>query len=134
MPRLAYAWSIWRRYPAHLLSESGALVVGDYVNLWAVGSLALAGRLDVVFDPTAYQAWMEGVFGSSLDQYLFADPPTMLVLALPFGLLPLVPGFLVWTAASLAALRAAGLPIVMIAAILVSPRRRRTWSRSRPAA
>lgn len=125
MPSLAYAWSIWRRYPAHLLSESGALVVGDYVNLWAVGSLALAGGLDVVFDPTAYQAWMEGVFGSSLDQYLFAYPPTMLVLALPFGLLPLVPGFFVWTVVSLAALaaalRAAGLPIVMVAAILVSP-------------
>ncbi len=125
IPSLAYAWWIWRRYPAQLLSERGALAVGDYVNLWAGGSLALAGRLDAVFDPASYQAWMRGVFGAGLDLYLFAYPPTMLAVALPFGLLPLVPGYFAWAAASLAVLagvlRAARLPLAMVAAVMVSP-------------
>lgn len=100
-------------------------MVRDFVNLWAAGRLLLAGDLATLFSPAAYDAWLKAEFGARLDLHTWSYPPPALALALPFGVLPLLPGFLLWTAASLAALavalRAGGMPGAATAAVLLSP-------------
>lgn len=100
-------------------------MVRDFVNLWAGGRLLLEGDLATLFSPPAYDAWLKGQFGARLDLHSWSYPPPALLLALPFGLLPLLPGFLLWTGATLAALaaalRAGGMPAAAILAILLSP-------------
>lgn len=125
VPSAWYGWLLWAGWPASLFAPTNALVVRDFVNLWAGGRLLLAGDLATLFSPPAYDAWLKGQFGARLDLHTWSYPPPALLLALPFGLLPLLPGFLLWTAATLAALalalRAGGMPAAAILAILASP-------------
>lgn len=125
LPCAAYGWWIWQRFPAEIFTPGNALVVRDYLNLWAGGRLAAAGRLDAVFDPHAYQAWLEGVFGPAIDLHTWSYPPHALLLAVPFSSLPLLPGFAAWTLATLAflgfVLRRAGLAAPAALAVALSP-------------
>lgn len=125
LPCVAYAGWIWSRFPDEVFTPNGALVVRDYLNVWAGGRLAAAGRTDIVFDPRAYQAWLEGVFGPALDLHTWSYPPHVLLLAVPFASLPLLPGFAAWTAATLAflgvVLRSAGLAPPAALAVVLSP-------------
>ncbi|MFN7001123.1 MAG: glycosyltransferase 87 family protein, partial [Elioraea tepidiphila] len=125
VPSAWYGWLLWAGWPASLFAPTNALVVRDFVNLWAGGRLLLAGDLATLFSPPAYDGWLKGQFGARLDLHNWSYPPPALALALPFGLLPLLPGFLLWTGATLAALalalRAGGMPAAAIVAILASP-------------
>jgi len=93
--------------------------------MWAGGRLAANGQLDVIFDPRAYAAWLQSVFGSRLDQHSWGYPPHFLLLAVPFSQLPLVVGFFCWTVSTGAflwiVLRAGGLPQSYAFAAMLSP-------------
>jgi hypothetical protein len=125
VPGLMLGWRFWQMYPGDLFAPNHQLVVRDYLNMWAGGRLAADGRLDVIFDPDAYAAWLRSIFGSRLDQHSWGYPPHFLLLAIPFSQLPLVVGFLVWALSTGAflwiALRAGGLPTRYAFAVVISP-------------
>ncbi len=81
-----------------------ALCVRDYLNMWAAGALARAGEIGTVLHPALYDASLKALFGPELPLHTWSYPPPMLFLAVPFGLLPLIPGFVLWGAGSLAVL------------------------------
>jgi hypothetical protein len=124
-PGLAFGWLTWRAYPGDLFGFSHQLVVRDYLNLWAGGQLALDGRAALAFQPGAYWDWLRAIFGDRLEVHTFSYPPHLLLLAMPFALLPMVAGFLAWAVASAAAmglaLRAAGLRPGQALAAVASP-------------
>lgn len=125
VPGLAFAWLIWGKYPADLYGFNHQLVVRDYINLWAGGHLVAEGRTDLLFEPLPYWDWLRSVFGERLDIHTWSYPPHFLLLAVPLGKLPLVPGFLTWIGATSAllwaALRIGGLPPLYALAVVLSP-------------
>lgn len=125
LPCISYALWTWSRFPAEIFTPNNALVVRDYLNVWAGGRLIGAARADTVFDPMAYQVWLQEVFGPAIDLHTWSYPPHVLLLAAPFAAMPLLPGFAAWTAATLAflgfVLRRAGLALPMVLAVLLSP-------------
>jgi hypothetical protein len=125
LPVLLFGWAFWHGYPGNLIAPNHQLVVRDYLNLWAGGRLAAQGHIAVIFDPQAYATWLRSIFGPRLDLHTWSYPPHFLLLAFPFGWLPLIPGFLVWTAATGAllwfVLRTGGLSVWCTLASLLSP-------------
>ena len=85
--------------------------------------MALTGQLATLFDPWAYGDWFHAHFGGDLHTWSY--PPSYLLVALPFGLLPPVVGVLCYDALTLlilfAALRACGFGRRFCAAILFCP-------------
>jgi hypothetical protein len=124
-PGAVYGWLIWRGIGDDLFGVANALVVRDYLNLWAGGRLAAEGRVATVFAPGDYYAWLRTVFGDRLDLHTWSYPPHALLLALPFGALPLLTGFAAWTAASglflWGSLRLAGLASGAALAVALGP-------------
>jgi Glycosyltransferase family 87 len=125
LPGIVLGWRFWRGWPSDPFAPNHQLVVMDYLNLWAGGHLARAGRLGLVFDPAGYANWLWSVFGHRLDMHSWGYPPHLLFLAIPLSLLPLVPGFLVWVGATnallWAVLRRGGLPVGYALASVFSP-------------
>lgn len=89
----------------------------DFLNLWAGGRLAIAGRLDALYDLGRYHDFLQASFGP-LALHIYSYPPTSLLLDLPFGALPYPLAYALWTIggaalfgwAARAHLREAGLP------------------------
>jgi hypothetical protein len=97
--------------------------LADGLNFWTGAHLALTHRLNILFDPAAYGAYFNAQYGGSLHSWAY--PPSYLLLALPFGLLPPVAGVLLYDALGMlalyVALRACRLPAGLTAAILLCP-------------
>ncbi len=68
----------------------------DFLNLWAGGRLAGEGRLGSVYDLGAYNAFLHRAFGP-LATHIYSYPPTSLLLDLPFGVLPYLLAYALWT-------------------------------------
>jgi hypothetical protein len=97
----------------------------DGLDFWAGGYLALHGALPVLFSHAAYQAFLNGMYGSKLPYHLWSYPPNYLLLACAFDRLPPWPAVLAFDAASLVflafVLRLAGQRWWLVIAILCSP-------------
>lgn len=102
-----------------------AVCTRDYLNVWAAGRLAALDGFATLFHPDAYDHWLKSVFGPALVTHTWSYPPTMVALALPLALLPLVPGFLVWAGSTVAllagVLRGCGVPALTCLAVACSP-------------
>ena len=101
------------------LSIGGDTLWGrDFVNVYSSGALALQGRLDLLYDPQAYQAFQLELFDGELKHHLYSYPPVTLLYTWLFALLPYEAAWIGWLAGTgalfaLAArpyLREAGLP------------------------
>ncbi len=96
----------------------------DGVDFWAGGVLAAHGRVSVLFDHTAYQAFIEGMFGK-LAFHTWSYPPTVLLISAAFAWAGPWPAILGFDAASLAllalVLRMAGRSWWLILGLMVSP-------------
>ena len=93
----------------------------DFVNFWLAPRLALSGQGAVLADPAAYRDTVMAVFEIAHDpKLLFVYPPHILVLLLPFGLLPFLPAVIAWTLVNLAALAVA-------TRLWLGPAARRGW-------
>ena len=126
LPGAALATLTWLALRAHYHNALGdAISVRDYLNVWGAGQLIALGRIDILFNPFLYGEWLRSVFGPDLVAHTWSYPPSMAFLTVPLSLLGLVPGFIVWTAGSLAVLwgvlRACRLPLLTCLAVLVSP-------------
>jgi hypothetical protein len=96
----------------------------DGLDFWAGGFLALHGRLPVVFDAAAYNAFLSGLYGH-IPFHFWSYPPSYLLLAAAFGWLAPWHAVLAFDALSLLALvamlRAAQKSWWLIAAVALSP-------------
>ncbi len=58
----------------------------DFVNYWMGPLLALGGEVDLLFDPPAYEARLEELFGPDYPPHNWSYPPHALLLLWPLGL------------------------------------------------
>lgn len=119
---LVFAVALFARDVANTqdgLSIGGDALWGrDFVNVYTSGTLVLQGRLDILYDVGAYQAFQAELFDGGLRFHLFSYPPVALLYGWLFALLPYPLAWLLWVAGTgalftLAArpyLREAGLP------------------------
>ena len=85
------------RHDNFFAAPSGTLV-HDAAYFWGGARLFWLGRLDAVFDPQQFNAWLatQVAPGSMQEFATWSYPPTMLLVLLPLGLLPLPVAVLVW--------------------------------------
>ncbi len=115
--------------------EAAAIIWGQYhgmtgkalrdgLDLWAGGFLLLHGQASILFDHTAYQSFLQGLYGQ-LPYHLWSYPPSYGLIASAFDWLPPWPAVLAFDAATLAllafVLRLAGKNWWFVAAMLVAP-------------
>jgi hypothetical protein len=100
----------------------------DGLDFWAGGFLALHGHVGTVFDPVAYQSFLNGAFfpaAKTLNVHMWSYPPNYLLLATAFGGLSPWHAVLAFDVLSLALLvlilRPAKLPGLLILAVAASP-------------
>jgi hypothetical protein len=100
----------------------------DGLDFWAGGFLALHGQVATVFDPVAYQSFLNGMFfpaARHLSVHMWSYPPNYLLLATAFDWLGPWHAVLAFDASSLlllaVLLRFANLPWLLIAAVVASP-------------
>lgn len=108
-----------------LLLAPGHPVGGDFVNLYAAGKLALAGRIAEIFDPAQFAAFEASIIPGEIGVRLWAYPPTSLFLAAPFGLVDFLVALGLWSLLGLVVLgygaRRIGLGWVETGIVLMSP-------------
>jgi alpha-1,2-mannosyltransferase len=88
------------------LNAAGAPISGDYIAFHSAGGLALNGRGSLLYDHAAVSAAQDRLLGGRIPGFYdaFRNPPFFALAFVPLALLDLLPGFLVWTALSLACL------------------------------
>ncbi len=85
-----------------LLDLQGRPIAGDFVNVWAAGSLALDGHAASAYDWTAHKAAEVAVVGHPFDNYYgWHYPPTFLFAAAALAFLPFLSASIIWLAATL---------------------------------
>lgn len=97
---LVFAYVVGRS--SGIFDETGHVIGRDFANQWAAGRLLTAGRVDEIFNPSAFQAAQAELFGRSLPQHFWSYPPTALFLAAPFAPFPYPWALAFWLAATAA--------------------------------
>ena len=95
-----YFFDLLHQTHNHLVNAVGRPFGDDWVNYWSAGFLALHGRVAEIYDLHVFHAFQETIVGSPLDGYHYSYPPVMLLLTVPFALMPYVPALFVWLSAS----------------------------------
>ena len=84
--------------------DATSLVVGrDYLNFWMYGRAAAGPDPGRFYDPALYNEALRMLLGPSYFGNNWSYPPSVMLIAAPFGRLPYVPGLFIWTALGLAA-------------------------------
>lgn len=76
----------------------------DFLNLWQGGRLALAGSIDVLFEPETWRQLLRQAHSEALPDSEWSYPPTMLLVGAPLSLLPLPVAYWVFTLGGVIAL------------------------------
>jgi hypothetical protein len=102
--------------------------LGDGLDFWAGGFLALHHHVDMVFDPVAYRGFLNGIYGlpgMPLPTHMWSYPPNYLLLVTTFDWLSPAQAVMAFDIFSLAVLvwvlRLARQPWGLIIAVVVSP-------------
>jgi hypothetical protein len=96
----ALAWLLLLPYimTAHgHLDWSGHALGRDFVNYWSAGHLVAEGHVPIIFDREGFLAAEHRLFDPLLPFHFWSYPPVALFLVAPLGLLPYVPGLIVWS-------------------------------------
>jgi hypothetical protein len=105
--RIAHVWialagafflfDLWRKTGVGLTDGDGRPIGDDFVNYFSGAWLALHRRVGEIYHWRPYHAFQESLVGAWVSpNYAYSYPPVMLVLGLPFALLPYVPAFALW--------------------------------------
>jgi hypothetical protein len=93
--------------------------------MWAAGHLVASGQSHALFDLGQFNAALQSMFGAGFPQQAWPYPPPILLLVVPLSALPLLPGFLLYTAGTIGllwlALRSGGITRAASTAVLFSP-------------
>jgi hypothetical protein len=83
--------------------DSTGLVVGrDFLNFWMYGRAAALPDPQRFYDPLVYSHELFALLWPDYPEQNFSYPPTIMLIAAPFGRLPYVPALLTWTALGIA--------------------------------
>lgn len=103
---------------------TGTTPFWDFNNLWSGTRMALDGDVDKLWSAEAYRAELRDMHSPDLPDHEWSYPPHMLLVGLPFAVLPELPAYLLWTSATLLAaylaIRAAGATLMETAAAMIS--------------
>jgi hypothetical protein len=105
--RIAHVWialagafclfDLWRKTGVGLTDGNGRPIGDDFVNYFSGAWLALHHRVADIYNWPAYHAFQEQLVGAPVSpNYNYSYPPLLLVLTLPFALLPYLPALGVW--------------------------------------
>jgi hypothetical protein len=84
------------RDTAGSLNSNGRPLGDDYVNYWSGAYLAWHGRLADIYNWPVYHAFQQSIVGDSVELYLYAYPPVLLILTAPLAVMPYLPGLAAW--------------------------------------
>jgi arabinofuranan 3-O-arabinosyltransferase len=89
----------------HALPRDGKVhVIGrDFLNFWMYGRAAFEAHPERYYDLGTYWAATDAITGPGYPQQLWSYPPSVMLLAAPFGLLPYMAALALWTAIGVAA-------------------------------
>jgi len=91
------ALDLVRKMSVGLTDGDGRPVGDDFVNYFSGAFLALHQRAAEIYHWPAYHAFQEQLVGAAVSpNYNYSYPPVLLILTLPFALLPYLPGLAVW--------------------------------------
>jgi arabinofuranan 3-O-arabinosyltransferase len=91
------AFDLWRKTAVGLTDGDLRPIGDDFINYWSGAYLALHQRFADIYHWPAYHAFQEQLVGAAVSpNYNYSYPPVLLVLTLPFALLPYVPALGVW--------------------------------------
>ena len=84
---------------AHAIARDGTtLVVGrDFLNFWMAGRAAWGDDPARFYDLATYQAELAKVVGPDYPGQVWSYPPSIMLLAAPFGRMPYLAGLLLWS-------------------------------------
>lgn len=84
--------------------DATTLVVGrDFLNFWMYGRAALGANPAQFYDPALYNHALAALVGHGYPTQNWSYPPSLLLLAAPFGYLKYVPALLCWSVMGTAA-------------------------------
>ncbi|HSM42900.1 MAG TPA: glycosyltransferase family 87 protein [Afifellaceae bacterium] len=89
---------------------SGYVIGRDFLNFWTLGRLALADDPGRFYDWQAYNAYLQGFLGADYPLQQWSYPPHLMLLAVPFGQLPYLAAYTLWTGLGITALHYAARP------------------------
>jgi Glycosyltransferase family 87 len=116
---------LWILPVGELSADRTAMAARDYTDMWAAGHLVALGKGDTLSDLAGFNAALRSMFGAGFPHQVWPYPPPILLLAVPLSTLPLLPGFLLYSAGTLGllwlALRCGGLAPAACSAVLFSP-------------
>ncbi len=111
----------------HVIPRDGTtLVVGrDFLNFWMYGRAAWIAEPAVYYDAAVYNAALGALLGEGYPGQSWSYPPSIMLMAWPFGLLGYLQALLIWSVLSLAVFAAAARQMLSrpasLVALLVSP-------------
>ena len=76
----------------------------DFLNFWTYGREAWSGEAGRFYDIAAYNRQLQELLGPAYQTQQWSYPPHLILLMAPFGLLPYLPAYLLWTVLGAAAL------------------------------
>lgn len=89
-------------WAAPIPRDATTLVVGrDFLNFWMYGRAAWLPNPSRFYDPQIYNAALTALLGPDYPGQNWSYPPSVMLIAAPFGLLGYFPALLCWTAAGL---------------------------------
>ena len=92
-----FVFDLFRKVSVGLTNGDGRPIGDDFINYWSGSFLALHQRAAEIYNWPAYHAFQEQLVGAAVSpNYNYSYPPIMLVLAIPFALLPYVPALAAW--------------------------------------
>lgn len=90
-------FDLYRKTAVGLTDGDGRPIGDDFVNYFSGAYLALHQRVAEIYHWPAYHAFQEQLVGAAVSpNYNYSYPPVLLVLTLPFALLPYLPALGVW--------------------------------------
>jgi len=89
----------------HLIPRDGKMhVIGrDFLNFWMYGRAAFEANPGQYYDLRTYWAAADAVTGPGYPPQLWSYPPSVMLLAAPFGMLPYMGALAIWTVIGIAA-------------------------------
>lgn len=100
----ALAYLVTISWIAPIPRDSTGLVVGrDFLNFWMYGRAAMLPDPQRFYDPLVYARELTALLWPDYPEQNFSYPPTIMLIAAPFGRLPYMPALLAWTALGIAA-------------------------------
>jgi Glycosyltransferase family 87 len=119
-----YVWTL--SWAGPFPRDGSTLVVGrDFLNFWMYGRAAWAADPGRFYDPLAYRDALAALLGADYPGQNWSYPPSVMLVAAPFGRLPYLAALVCWTVIGLAVFAWVARRHVadrrLLAAILISP-------------